>query len=343
MSGGLATVPRLGGWAAKRIAHHAGLLALARLARQRRRGIVMRYHAVSDGRPVEYAAPDICISVSALRLQMAFIRRAYGVVPLDELVDRLHAGGPLPPRALAVTFDDGYADNYHLAFPLLRELGIPATVYVVTGCLDDAAPFWVGVVHTLVHRAAGPVACPGVAAPLPVGSVDDRAQAARALTRALVPLPTAERHAWLDAAAKAAGVDARAALRGSMMTWAQAREMAAAGWTIGAHTVTHGNLTLLPPAEAEAELAESRAAIEQHVGRPALHFCYPNTGGQVPSHDDGAAALVRRLGYRSATTSRPGAVRPGDDPYRIRRLGVSPRLTLVADLAAALERQRLAA
>ena len=336
-------VPRVGAWAAKRLAHHAGLLALARMTRRRERAIVMRYHAVTDGPGVVYAAPDICISVAALRLQMAFLRRAYCVVALEDLVAGLHHERPLPPGAVAVTFDDGYADNYHLAFPVLRDLGIPATVYVVTGAVDGAAPFWVAAVRTLVDRASGPVAVPGHAAPMPAGSPEERAQAAKALTRALVTVPSAERRARLEAVAMVAGVDLDAALAGTMMSWQQLRELAAGGWTIGAHTVTHGNVTRQPAAEAEAEMMGSREAIEANVGAPALHFCYPNTGGQLPSHDEATAGMLRRLGFRSGTTSQPGPVRFGVDPYRIPRLGVTPRLSPVADLAAALERQRLAA
>ena len=75
---------------------------------------------------------------------MAFVKRAYSVVSLDTLVDALERGGPLPRRALAVTFDDGYADNHRLGLPVLRALGLPATVYVATGAVADAAPFWVG-------------------------------------------------------------------------------------------------------------------------------------------------------------------------------------------------------
>jgi len=123
-----ARLPRLGAWAAKRMLHHSGLLALARLRRSRERALVLRYHAITDGPAhVPYAGPSICLPVDAFRLQMAFVRRAYRVVPLDELVTAVGRGGKLPPRALAVTFDDGYADNHRLAFPVLQRFGLRAT------------------------------------------------------------------------------------------------------------------------------------------------------------------------------------------------------------------------
>src|SRR2546430_8289701 len=160
------SLPRLGAWAAKRMLHHSGLLALARLARSRVRALVLRYHALTDGpSDVLYAAPSICVPVEAFRLQMAFVRRAYTVVPLDELVAAVARGGKLPPRALAITFDDGYADNHRLAFPVLQDLGFPATLYVTTGALDGGAPPLMSAARAPVRAAPGAVlAGPGLAA-----------------------------------------------------------------------------------------------------------------------------------------------------------------------------------
>jgi peptidoglycan/xylan/chitin deacetylase (PgdA/CDA1 family) len=328
----------------KRVLHHSGLLALARLARQRARGVVVRYHALTDGGDeVLYAAPDICLPVDAFRLQMAFARRAYSVVSLDELVAALERGGKLPPRSLAITFDDGYADNHRLALPVLRDLGLPATVYVATGGVSNAAPFWVAAVRALVLSASGAeLAVPGQD-PVPLGDSTARGPATKALTRALVPLRAAERAEVLAATAASAGVDLHAVLAGSMLTWDQIRELHGAGWTIGAHTVTHSNVALAPPDDAERDILGSRDALAAAIGAPVHHFCYPNTGGQHRYFSAEVGDLLRRHGFRSATTSSPGALRPGSDPFQLPRLGISPRLAQVSELAAALERQRLAA
>ncbi|HWP64746.1 MAG TPA: polysaccharide deacetylase family protein [Candidatus Limnocylindria bacterium] len=329
-------------WTAKRVLYHSGLLALARRLRRRDRAIILRYHAITQGSDVEYAAPDICLPVAALRLQMAFVKRAYRPVDFDTLVRALHAGGALPPRALAVTFDDGYADNFQLAFPVLRELGIPATVFVATGGLDDGEPFWVAAVRVLVLRAREVIALPGLD-PMPVPAAGDRSPVVKALVRALVPLDGAERRERLAAAARQAGIDLREALRGTMMTRAQVRELSAGGWTIGAHTVQHGNVALMSLADAEREIVESRDTLAAATGAPVRHFCYPNTGGQHQCVNAAVAELLRRHGFRSGATSVAGAVGPGTDPYGLPRLGVSPRLAPVIELAAAVERRRLAA
>jgi peptidoglycan/xylan/chitin deacetylase (PgdA/CDA1 family) len=321
---------------------HSGLLALARQLRQRDRAVILRYHAITDGTDVDYAAPDICLPVAALKLQMAFVKRAYRPVPLGELVTALHGQGALPPRALAVTFDDGYADNFRLALPVLRALAIPATVYVATGGLDDGDPFWVAGVRVLVLRARDAVRLPGMA-PVALPADGDRAAVAKTIVRALVPLDTGERRDQLAAAAAAAGVDLRQALRGTMLTTGQVRELHDAGWTIGAHTVTHGNVALMPAAQAEREIVESRDTLAAASGAPVEHFCYPNTGGQHQYYSDDVARTLRRTGFRSGAISGSAAINPRVDPYFIPRLGVSPRLAPVVELAAAVERRRLAA
>jgi peptidoglycan/xylan/chitin deacetylase (PgdA/CDA1 family) len=327
---------------AKRILHHSGLLGLARLARSHARGVVLRYHALTDtSAPVVYAAPDICMSVEAFRLQMAFVKRAYTVMPLDALVDTVVRGGTFPARALAITFDDGYADNHRLGLPVLRALGLPATIYVATGAVADAAPFWVAAVRAIALGAADTV-------PMPEGPprrVEEggREAVAKALTRALVPMAAETRAAWLADSARAAGVDLVRALAGTMLDWAQIRELATAGWTIGAHTVTHSNVALVEPVRAEREIAESRDALASAIGAPVRHFCYPNSGGQHAYFGPAVTAVLERLSFRSATTSRPGAVKAGTNPFLLPRLGVSPRLAPVAELATAMERQRLAA
>jgi len=333
---------RLGAWAIKRAAYHGGVLALARRARRRDRAMVLRYHAVTAGTDVDYAAPEICMPVDAFRLQMAFVRRAYRVVPLDDIVDAVRGHAALPPGGLAITFDDGYADNHELAAPILRMLGLPATVYVATGCTDDRVPFWVAAVRVLARRAAGALSVRGVASVV----LDDaaaRTHAARTITGALVTVDAMDRAERIAEAAEAAGIDVRAALAGTMLASEQIRDLHRLGWSIGAHTVTHGNVAQMGAEAATREIADSRDALASIVRAPVVHFCYPNTGGRHRYFDDEAAGILDRQGFRSATTSRPGAIRRDTNPFFLPRLGVSPRLTNVVELATAVERQRLVA
>ncbi|MFN8545935.1 MAG: polysaccharide deacetylase family protein [Candidatus Binatia bacterium] len=343
MSATTTRLPRAGAWAMKRLAFHSGLLTLARYTRQYTRALVLRYHAVTPGvADVAYAGPEICLSAEAFRLQAAYLKRAYSVIPLDELVRALAEGRRLPPRAIAITFDDGYADNHTQAFPILRRLGLTATVYLTTGSVDGGTPLWMSAVRAVVLGAPGRELAVPKLGPFALGS-NGRGDAVRAFTRALVPLASSARAERIRAAATAAGVDLGRALRDTMLTWVQVRELAAAGWTIGAHTVTHANVALASLAEAEAEIAASRDAIRAQIGRPVEHFAYTNSGASHRYFSNEVGDVLRRLAFRSGVTSQAGVVRPGVDPYLMPRIGVGPRLAPVIDFAAALERRRLAA
>ena len=97
-----------------------------------RRFLLLTFHRVNDeGHPFFGGTP-----VELFRRQMETLRRYFDVWPLGELVDRVRETGQVPLNAAAITFDDGYRDNFTHAFPVLRELGLPATIFLVTRALD---------------------------------------------------------------------------------------------------------------------------------------------------------------------------------------------------------------
>jgi peptidoglycan/xylan/chitin deacetylase (PgdA/CDA1 family) len=104
---------------------------------------ILAYHGVcADHVGTEAWVPPFFVTESAFRQQMAYVKRHACVLPLGEAVARLRAND-LPPRAVSVTFDDGYANNLHLAYPILREYGVPATVFLATAYMQtgDLFPF----------------------------------------------------------------------------------------------------------------------------------------------------------------------------------------------------------
>jgi peptidoglycan/xylan/chitin deacetylase (PgdA/CDA1 family) len=107
-----------------------------------------------------------------------------------------------------------------------------------------------------------------------------------------------------------------------MLDAGEIREMVAGGITIGAHTMTHPLLPALAPAEAEGEIRASRERLEAITGGPIVHFAYPNPGGGV-HHDATVRELVRRCGFRTASTSRGGIVDGAADLFALPRFGVN--------------------
>lgn len=331
--------------AVKLAAHHLGLLALLRRARRRERCLALRYHAVAAGGAAAsvYAGPDITIPQRLFAAQMRFLQRAYVPMPLAAVIEAIAHGAAPPAGAVVVTLDDGYADNYHHAFPVLRALAMPATVYVATEPIDDGPALWTSELRAavLASRAAALRVEIGGGHAFALGDPAARQRAIKELTNVLVPVDAALRRRILATIRHELGVNGSLDLSGVMLTSAQIREMHQAGITIGAHTQTHSNTTLMTAEQARAEIAGSRERLEAIIGAPVPDFAYPNTGGRYPHFNQTVAAVVRDLGFRSGVTSRPGVIVAGSDPYVLPRVGVSPRLYQEAPLAAALERYRL--
>jgi peptidoglycan/xylan/chitin deacetylase (PgdA/CDA1 family) len=320
----------------------AGILPASRRRVDPGRAVILRYHSVSDfdasGRL--YRSASIALTPDMFERQMRFLADRYRVVPLSRLVQCLLDGEPFPQRAVAITFDDGYRDNFVHALPILRSFGFPATVYVTTGAIGDGWRFWPSRLRSvLLDTPKSRIDLDGVGA-VDLSSERAREDAVKRLTRHFKLQTNEVRAALLDRLVAETGhVEPLHGSDAWFMNWQELRAMAAAGIEIGAHTLTHPILTRLSDEAADREIRRSREDLETGLGAPVHHFAYPNGGGVI-NHDTRIANLVRAAGFRSATTSINGVVRRETDPFRISRLGVAQRHS-VDGLALNLERDRL--
>jgi len=331
--------------ASKLAAHHLGVLAVLRRMRRRDCSLILRYHAVaSDDLPAPaYAGPDITIPRGLFAAQMRFLRRAYTPVPLATIVEAIGRGEAPPAGTVAITLDDGYADNYHQAFPVLQSMRLPATVYVVTETLDGGPSLWMSELRAAMMASRAPRLRVEIGGgyEFALEGESERQRSIKDLTNVLVPVDAALRRRILTTIRHELAVNGHADLAHTMLTSAQIREMHEGGITIGAHTQTHSNMTLISPDQARSEIQGSRERLEAIIGAPVPDFAYPNTGGRYPHCNESVAAIIQQLGFRSAVTSRPGIIGAKSDAFLLPRIGVAPRLYREAALAVTLERYRL--
>jgi peptidoglycan/xylan/chitin deacetylase (PgdA/CDA1 family) len=263
--------------------------------------------------------------------QVRHMARHYEVITCHELVRLLDAGRPVPPRALMITFDDGFRDNHQIAMPILRRHGVPAVMYVATGYLDREDLFWFdGLVHDVLQSQAATL--PVGDANIPLGETTDaRRQAAQQVLQRLKVMPDAVRQQALQRIRHALGTTPPAtpmheSLHGPM-NWSQVREMSDAGMEIGSHSVNHPVLAQVEDDDRlRRELEDSKAAIEHHTGRPVVSLAYP-VGGPG-AYDDRVIAATQAAGYRFAFTYAAGRNRlDGVDRYRMKRMAVERYVT----------------
>jgi peptidoglycan/xylan/chitin deacetylase (PgdA/CDA1 family) len=223
---------------------------------------------------------------------------------------------------VALTFDDGYRDNYTEAFPALRARGLPATVFVTANHLDTGAPFWWDRLADAIRAAPGGEHALDLGrGPEPVrldGGPSRQRLIDRVCARAKT-IPHTEARSWLAALGAALGSEPEEDR--SVLTWEEAREMAAGGMEIGSHTLDHPVLSRLDPAEAERQVVLSRRAIEERVGRRVRFFAYPN--GTPEDFTPVVERAVREAGYEAALTTIEGRPGASSDPFKLERVAVS--------------------
>jgi len=271
---------------------------------------VLAYHRVT---PVDPGSAPLDLElVSAtpetFDWQMRYLRERMQPVSLAQIVAHIEGGTPLPPDAVAVTFDDGFADIYQHAFPILRTYEIPATVFIITGNVDSGEPFWFErVAYLMATLEPRSLHLDEIGEALPLGSdLPARRKSLRALHAALKIVPNARRKQIFEQWAREFP---DAANRGSHeigwpMSWNQVREMAAAGIDFGSHTVTHPNLVQLSPENLAWELEESRRRLTDELQRDATSFAYP-FGTRIAYSPDVVTA-VEQAGFRIAMSYLPG-------------------------------------
>lgn len=273
---------------------------------------ILIYHRVpAEPDPMRPGDPD----AHAFARRLAFLSAVFDLVPLGEALERLDQG-TLKRASLAITFDDGYADNLTVALPILQRYGAPATVFVAAGFVDGGR-MWNDTVIEALRRAPGDTLDlrPDGLAVYPLRDAAERRRAAHALLERLKYLPADERQARAERIARHAAGRLPDDL---MLSSAQLCELVRAGVEIGAHTLTHPILACLALDAARREITDSGRALAATIARPVRLFAYPNGRPGTdfgPEHEQ----LVRDAGYAAALTTAAGVARRGTDRYRVPR------------------------
>ena len=225
---------------------------------------MLAYHGVDD--------PD------SFSRQLDHLQREYLPLTLDELEGFVTRNEAPPPRSVLITFDDGHRTVLDAGLPLLRERGLPAVAFVLTGLLDTDDPFWWDEVEDLVAAGGSCAALTGLSGP----------EAVRAIKR----MPDDARLAVID------GLRATATRPAARRVHLRADELAAlesGGVAVASHTVTHPMLSECAPGKVRDELGRSRERLQQILGCAPRSFAYPNGGT-----DEHVTAAARDAGYELA-------------------------------------------
>jgi peptidoglycan/xylan/chitin deacetylase (PgdA/CDA1 family) len=314
--------------AAANVLHYTGLRrAIASARRLRcggRRVLILSYHRVVEDftGAVQTSIPGLLVSRETFRRQLLDLRASgYEFLSMSDALEVIAGRRRAQGDVCVVTFDDGYRDVYLNAFPVLKELGVPAVVYVPSGYVGSGRRFNHDRIYHLfrilqtrgfrpVYEAL-PAAAAGVVEPLLAGQLT----AAAAVDAFLSEQPGGIALRLIEAlGAQLGGGPELLPEGGEVMGWDELREMADAGIEVGAHTVSHTVLPLESQEQAEWEIRASKAQLEQQLGRPCVHFAYCNGW-----YSEELVRVLAQAGFRSAVTTEDLPNRVGGDPFTLKR------------------------
>jgi peptidoglycan/xylan/chitin deacetylase (PgdA/CDA1 family) len=311
--------------------------------RVRPAGLILCYHRVGRAEVDPWL---LCVSPEKFAEQLAVLRATAEVVPLDRMARELREGPRRRDRPLvALTFDDGYADNLHQGKPLLEAADVAATVFVVSGAVGRGREFWWDELERellkpevaakeLELRTRGRTTTWRLA-DAPYGASEHERHRSWNAIDADDPLARHGLFRSAYAALRAASEDERAAGIATLLNGrdAEAREthrplseeelllLAEGGLIeIGAHTVTHPVLSDLSEADQRRELRQSKAELEALLGRPVQLFAYPF--GQREHYTAVTVKAVRETGYALACSTLPGCVHRRTSRFELPRFTV---------------------
>ena len=246
---------------------------------------------------------------------LSWVARWFRVMPLDQAVSQL-AAGVLPARALAITFDDGYADNATQALPILKKHGMAATFFVASSFLDGGRMWNDSVIETLraCRSKVFDLRDIGLGAH-EVETTQQRRAAIDSLLSQIKYLEPKMRAQKVFAIEKLAGAQLPDDL---MMTTNQVRQLHQAGMQIGAHTCSHPILASLTDEEARMEMYSGKVALEAITGNKVTLFAYPN-GRPGKDYLAKHAQMAKQIGFTAAVTTAPGVSSADTDLFQLPR------------------------
>ena len=289
------------------------------------RAVILGYHSILE-KPEEFTnviGLGIIHSAAAFKRQMELIAHKFNPISLSDISMFLRGEKLLPPRAVAVTFDDGYVDNFQVAEPILRHYGVPASFYLTVNLIGTGGAPWFNKLRHAFYATHMAQWWDGSQF-WNLSTPQHRERALQVGFAMCSSMPENNREETIKSIENCLAVETFIPKSPLMMDWEQARKLQAAGHIVGSHTLSHPNLAHVEDSDMlHRELVESKRTIEDELGIRVDHFSYPHPALH-PQWTGTTRAATRNAGYKTAVTTDPGPVISGSNALSLRRM-IVPR------------------
>lgn len=301
-----------------------GILWLLEQFRLRRGLLVVNYHRIGAYEGNQFDDGVFSGTPEDFEAQVVYLRKHFRLLRLDEVLEFSRAGFQFPEPCALITFDDGYRDNFDLAFPILRKHGVSAVFFVPTDYIENPRLPWWDHIAYVVKKTQLRTLSLRTTPPMTIDlTTTSRRKAIFQILRAYKTANKADEARFLSSLEEACEVRVDRATLGRelFMSWSDLRQMADSGMSIGSHTHTHQILAQLPVADQRRELRLSRDLLEINLKKSVLAVSYP-VGGR-DKFTVTTKRLCREEGYELGFSFYGGINRPRQtDSLDIKRIGI---------------------
>jgi peptidoglycan/xylan/chitin deacetylase (PgdA/CDA1 family) len=305
-----------------KLASDSGFLGVLDLLPTKPQLLVLNYHRIGNPEETLYDSQVFSATAESLEEQVRFLKLHLEIVGLEEAIDIAEKRTPLRHTRVLLTFDDGYRDNYDLAFPILRSHGVQGVFFLPTAFIGtESIPWWDEIANLIQRATTGTIRLPG----LPERTFDlldsNRQPAIDAALALYKSLPASSGERFLDDLAEQCRMDRCSGKERLFATWEEIGEMVRGGMAIGSHTHNHKILSRTSEQDQTHELSLSKQILEERLGVSITALAYPV--GLQDSFSLITREIARQSQYRIAFSFHGGFNR-GDcmEPFNIRRQGI---------------------
>lgn len=292
--------------------------------------VIFVYHRIVENLDSEVNA-NLTVNhlLKNFRQEMKFLKEWFNIVTLDEAVQNIRRKISPNKPSVVITFDDGFEDNYRLAFPVLKELNIPATIFLTSGLIGTDKLPWVDKIGESIFFTREKqliLNSFSMNTVFNLGSVQDKRNSCEKITIQLKELDYFERMRIAEEIIQKAG---NRQTQKRMLNWQEVREMSENNIDFGAHTMTHPILSKMPLDSAKTEINDSKTTIEGKAGIAVKHFAFPN--GRKEDFNDELKHYCEEIGFKSVATTIYGNNRiDAADVFALKRLSPGRNMPIFA-------------
>jgi len=281
--------------------YHFGIFDVMRFFQRKRINILMYHRFSLKKEPFKITAEDF-------KRQIEIFRKKYNIIPFEMLSSYLGEKIPLPSNPLIITIDDGYHDNYSIAYPILKEYALPATIFLTTDFITHKAWLWTNKLEYILKNSSKakfsfPIG--NTTLPFKVTNFSSWHKSQLTIFNHMRTIGV-EKDQFLEELAHFLKVEVPDQVTAEFqpLDWSQIIEMQENGISFGSHTCSHPILSTISGNELKREISDSKKEIETKLGKKVDLFCYPN--GQLTDINDETLHVVEKSGYLFAVTAIVG-------------------------------------